>query len=55
MCYLSAYFTLHLVQTLILIYSDQFAKDNFKSVTEEAQLYNLSMETIFKVPNNYRS
>lgn len=42
------------LQTLSL-YSDKFAKDNFKSVTEEAQLYNLSMETIFKVPNNYRS
>lgn len=42
------------LQTLSL-YSDKFAKDNFKSVTEEAQLYNLSMETIFKVANNYRS
>ena len=34
------------------IYSDQFAEDSFKSVTEEAQLHNLSIETIYKVADN---
>ena len=34
------------------IYSDQFAEDSFKSATEEAQLHNLSIETIYKVADN---
>ncbi|MBP7435502.1 MAG: cation:proton antiporter [Bacteroidales bacterium] len=34
------------------IYSDQFAEDSFKSITEEAQLHNLSIETIYKVADN---
>ena len=34
------------------IYSDQFAEDSFKSVTEEAQLHNLSIKTIYKVADN---
>ncbi len=34
------------------IYSDQFAEDSFKSVTEEAQLHNISIETIYKVADN---